>query len=56
MVAKRFAEAFSRGDSRAMDRDLLVKLNEITKADGQKGMFSKLIAMLNKQDEEEETE
>lgn len=56
MVAKRFTEAFYNGDSRAMDRDLLVKLNEITKEDGQKGMFTKLISLLNKQDEEEETE
>lgn len=56
MVAKRFTEAFNNGDARAMDRDLLVKLNEITKEGGQKGMFTKLISMLNKQDEEEETE
>ena len=56
MVAKRFTEAFNNGDPRAMDRDLLVKLNEITKEGGQKGMFTKLISMLNKQDEEEETE
>ena len=56
MVAKRFTEAFNNGDARAMERDLLVKLNEITKEGGQKGMFTKLISMLNKQDEEEETE
>lgn len=56
MVAKRFTEAFNNGDARAMDRDLLVKLNAITKENGQKGMFTKLISMLNKQDEEEETE
>ena len=56
MVAKRFTEAFNNGDARAMERDLLVNLNEITKEGGQKGMFTKLISMLNKQDEEEETE
>ena len=42
------------GDPRAMDRDLIIKLNDLSKDGGKKGMFSAIIKDMNKQDEESE--
>ena len=56
MVAKRFLDAYLKGDPRAQDRALIVKLNNLSKAGGRKGMFSAIIKDLNRQDEDEESE
>lgn len=53
MVASRFLTAWMDGDSRAMDRDLIVALNELSKDDThKKGMFQSIIEGLNAKDAE----
>lgn len=53
MVASRFLTAWMDGDSRAMDRDLIVALNELSKDDThKKGMFQPIIEGLNAKDAE----
>lgn len=53
MVASRFLTAWMDGDSRAMDRDLIVALNEMSKNDKhKKGMFQPIIEGLNAKDAE----
>ena len=53
MVASRFLTAWMDGDSRAMDRDLIVALNELSKDDThKKGMFQPIIEGLNARDAE----
>lgn len=53
MVASRFLTAWMDGDSRAMDRDLIVALNELSKDDAhKKGMFQPIIEGLNARDAE----
>ena len=54
MISKRFLDAYMNGDPRAMDRDLIIKLNDLSKDGGKKGMFSAIIKDMNKQDEESE--
>ena len=54
MIAKRFLDAYVNGDPRAMNRDLIVKLNDLSKAGGKKGLFNAIIKDMNKQDEESE--
>lgn len=54
MIAKRFLDAYMSGDPRAMDRDLIIKLNDQSKDGGKKGLFSAIIKDMNKQDEESE--
>ena len=58
MVGKAFWEAYNQGDSRANDRTLIVKLNELSKkaAAGsgdkllEKGVFNPVIEAMNKKD------
>lgn len=50
MVARRFVSAWMDGDKRAADRELIVKLNELSKQDGQKGLFTRIIEGMNAQD------
>lgn len=58
MVGKAFWEAYNQGDSRANDRELIVKLNELSKkaAAGsgdkllEKGVFNPVIEAMNKKD------
>ena len=53
MVASRFLTAWMDGDPRAMDRDLIVALNELSKDDThKKGMFQPIIEGLNAKDAE----
>ena len=53
MVASRFLTAWMDGDPRAMDRDLIVALNELSKDDThKKGMFQPIIEGLNARDAE----
>ena len=53
MVASRFLTAWMDGDPRAMDRDLIVALNELSKDDThKKGMFVPIIEGLNAKDAE----
>ena len=60
MVGKAFWEAYNQGDSRANDRELVVKLNELSKkaAAGsgdkvlEKGVFNPVIEAMNKKDAE----
>lgn len=53
MVASRFLTAWMDGDSRAMDRELIVGLNELSKSEKhKKGMFTPIIEGLNAKDAE----
>lgn len=53
MVASRFLTAWLDGDERAMDRDLVVALNELSKDEKhKKGMFVPIIEGLNAKDAE----
>lgn len=53
MVANRFLTAWMDGDPRAMDRDLIVALNELSKDEKhKKGMFVPIIEGLNAKDAE----
>lgn len=60
MVGKAFWEAYNQGDSRANNRDLVVKLNELSKkavaGSGdkllEKGVFNPVIEAMNKKDAE----
>lgn len=53
MVASRFLTAWMDGDERAMDRDLIVALNELSKGEKhKKGMFAPIIEGLNAKDAE----
>lgn len=53
MVASRFLTAWMDGDSRAMDRELIVALNELSKDENhKKGMFQPIIEGLNARDAE----
>ena len=56
MVAKRFLDAYLKGDPRAQDRGLIVKLNDLSKSGGKKGMFSSIIRDMNRMDEAEDEE
>lgn len=50
MVARRFVSAWMDGDARTNNRELIVKLNELSKQDGQKGLFTRIIEGMNAQD------
>lgn len=51
MVASRFLEAWRNGDPRVQDRDLIVKLNEMSRdEDAPHGMFAEIIRGLNEKD------
>lgn len=52
MVARRYVSAWMDGDPRANKRDLIVKLNELSKAGRKKGLFTKIIEEMNAQDAE----
>lgn len=50
MVARRFVSAWMDGDARTNNRNLIVKLNDLSKQDGQKGLFTRIIEGMNAQD------
>lgn len=52
MVARRFVSAWMDGDARTNNRNLIVKLNELSKQNGQKSLFTRIIEGMNAQDAE----
>lgn len=50
MVARRFLSAYEENDPRVQDRDLIVKLNDLSAKETGKGLFNRIVADMNEKD------